>query len=259
MGDIRSSIRLVVQCDDFGMCHAGNLGAVKAFTDGILTQASVMVPCPWFREAARLAKEHAIPVGVHLTTTAEWDYLRWGPITGGRSLVGDDGRMPRTIPEVSERAESAELLEEFIAQTELFLAEGLEIGYFDCHMGIADPPTYAAVCERYGKPFDYPIAKASGESLAVGFDSIHMLSGRPSEDKVPYLIDRISAMEPGKHLIVSHCAVDSEELRSLTSDQAENAAWANEYRPSDLAALTSPEVRRVVEDRGIDLVAVSDL
>jgi predicted glycoside hydrolase/deacetylase ChbG (UPF0249 family) len=251
MGDIK----LVVQCDDFGMCHAGNLGAVQAFTEGILTQASVMVPCPWFREAARLAKEHSIPVGVHLTTTAEWDYLRWGPITGGRTLVGADGRLPRTIPEVMEKADRGELYEEFVAQTELFLSEGLEIDYFDCHMGVVDPEPYAKVCEKYGKLFDYPI----GEIVSVGFDSIHMLSGRPSEDKVPYLLDRISAMEAGKHLIVSHCAVDSDELRALTSDKAENAAWANEYRPSDLAALTSPAVRKAVEDRGIELVPVSGL
>ena len=250
MGDIK----LVVQCDDFGMCHAGNLGAVRAFREGILTQASVMVPCPWFREAARLAKEHDIPVGVHLTLTSEWDYLRWGPLTGGRSLVGDDGRFPRTIDEVRERADRDEMAAEFVAQTELYLAEGLEIGYFDCHMGVVDPPVYAAVCERYDRRFDYPIGEC-----AVGFDSIHMLSGRPAEEKVPYLIERISGMGPGKHLIVSHCAVDSDELRALTSDSAENAAWANEYRPSDLAALTSPEVKKLVEELGIDLVPVAAL
>jgi hypothetical protein len=95
--------------------------------------------------------------------------------------------------------------------------------------------------------------------MAVGFDSIHMLSGRPSEDKVPYLIDRISQMGAGKHLIVSHCAVDSPELRSMTSDSAENAEWALQYRTSDLAALTSDEVRSVVEERGVRLVSVAGL
>jgi hypothetical protein len=253
MGDIK----LVVQCDDFGMCHAGNLGAVQAFREGILTQASVMVPCPWFREAARLAKEHALPVGVHLTTTSEWEYMRWGPLTGGRSLVGDDGRMPRTVEHVRDHADPDELFEEFVAQTELYLAEGLEIGYFDCHMGVAIGPPYVKICEKYGKPFDYPIG-----DVAVGFDSIHMLSGRPSDEKVDYLIDRISNMEPGKHLIVSHCAVESEELRSLTADrpnQPDHLLWANEYRPSDLAALTSPDVKKLVADRGIDLVPVAGL
>jgi hypothetical protein len=248
------TIKLVVQSDDFGMCNAGNAGVVRAFSEGILTQASVMVPCPWFREAARLAKEHSIPVGVHLTTTSEWDYLRWGPLTGGRSLVGDDGRFPRTIEAVRENAIRDEILDEFVAQVELFRAEGLDPEYFDCHMGVVTPEPYAEICRRYERPFDYPIGE-----VAVGFDSIHMLSGRPGEEKIPYLLDRISKLEPGKHLIVSHCAVETPELRSMTSDKADNAEWALEYRVSDLAALTSDEVRKAVEDRGIRLVPVSRL
>ena len=251
------SIKLVVQCDDFGMSHSGNLGAVQAFREGILTQASVMVPCPWFREAARLAKEHELPVGVHLTLTAEWEFYRWGPLTGGRTLVGADGRFPRTIEAVRENADRDEMFEEFVAQAELFQREGLDIGYFDCHMGVVDPEPYAKVCEKFAKPFDYPIG-----DVAVGFDSIHMLSGRPGDEKVDYLVDRISSLEPGKHLIVSHCAIDSDEMRSLTTDrpgQPDHLAWANEYRPADLVALTSPDVRRVVEDRGVELVPVARL
>jgi hypothetical protein len=246
-----SGIKLVVQSDDFGMCHAGNVGVVRAFTEGILTQASVMVPCPWFREAAQLAKEHSIPVGVHLTLTAEWDYMRWGPLTAGRTLVGEDGRFPRTIDAVREGATLAEITEEFAAQTELFLHEGLTLEYFDCHMGVVNPEPYAAMCMRYGKPFDYPIGDA-----AVGFDSIHMLSRQPGDQKVAYLIDRISSMAPGKHLIVSHCAVASDELRALTID---GAVRSNEYRPTDLAALTAPEVRATVDRLGIELVSVGRL
>ena len=249
-----SDIKLVVQCDDFGMCHAANLGAVRAFRDGILTQASVMVPCPWFREAATLATEHSIPVGVHLTLTSEWDYFRWGPLTAGRSLVGPDGRFPRTIEEVRERAKPSEMLEEFVAQVETFVSEGLRPAYFDCHMGVVTPEPYLEVCRRYGRPFDYPI----GEE-AVGFDSIHMLSGRPGKEKIPYLVDRISKLGPGKHLIVSHCGVDSDELRSMTSAQAGHAEWALAYRVSDLEALTSDEVREAVEAKGVELVSVADL
>ena len=80
-------IRLIVQADDFGMCHAVNEGVVEAFLDGILTQATMMVPCPWFAEAADLAHRHGIPVGMHSTLTCEWDAMRWRPLTRGRSLA----------------------------------------------------------------------------------------------------------------------------------------------------------------------------
>lgn len=248
------AVQLVVQCDDFGMCHAGNEGAVQAFEDGILTQASVMVACPWFKEAAKLAKEHSIPVGVHLMATAEWDYLRWGPLTGGGSLRLNDGTFPRTIDAIRDQVDEAELLEEFTAQVEAFVAEGLEPAYFDCHMGIVKVDAYAEICRRYERPFDYPIG-----DVAVGFDSIHMLSSHPGDGKVDYLTDRISKMAPGKHLIVSHCAVDSPELRAMTSDDADNAEWALAYRVSDLAALTSEQVKACVADNEVQLVSVAQL
>src|SRR5205085_11919649 len=89
------SVKLVVQGDDFGMCHAVNEGTVEAFRNGVLTQASTMVPCPWFTEAADLAKQHGLPLGIHQTLTCERDYLRWRPLTDGPSLVRDDGTTRR--------------------------------------------------------------------------------------------------------------------------------------------------------------------
>jgi predicted glycoside hydrolase/deacetylase ChbG (UPF0249 family) len=68
-------IQLAVQGDDFEMCHTVNTGTVQAFREGILTQASTMVPCPWFWEAADPAKRHRIPLGIHSTLTCEWDGL----------------------------------------------------------------------------------------------------------------------------------------------------------------------------------------
>jgi predicted glycoside hydrolase/deacetylase ChbG (UPF0249 family) len=253
MGDVK----LVIQSDDFGMCHSGNIGVVEAFRSGVLTQASVMVACPWFHEAARLAKEHSIPVGVHLMTTAEWEFFRWGPLTGGASLRGDDGRFPKSIEEVQKRADPDEIFEEFVVQVELFRSTGLEPEYFDCHMGIVTPEPYREICRRYDKPFDYPIGDE-----AVGFDSIHMLSSQPGATKNEYLLDRISKMGPGKHLVVSHCAVESSELRSMTTEREgvpDHLQWALEYRVTDLATLTSDEIRKAIEECDIDLVSVGRL
>jgi chitin disaccharide deacetylase len=88
------SIRLIVRGDDFGMCHAVNQGIKRAYTEGIVTMSSTMAPCPWFREAAEIAKETGIPLGAHQTLTCEWDYFRWRPLSlGGRlSHVRSGGR-----------------------------------------------------------------------------------------------------------------------------------------------------------------------
>ena len=55
----------IVHCDDIGMCHAANEGAFAALAEGPATCGSVMVPCPWFREAAdRAGADTALDLGV---------------------------------------------------------------------------------------------------------------------------------------------------------------------------------------------------
>ena len=77
---VTEKIQLVVQGDDFGMCHAVNEGVTRAFADGILTQSSTMVACPWFYEAAHLGKELGIPLGIHRRSPRVGQLL-WPPIT----------------------------------------------------------------------------------------------------------------------------------------------------------------------------------
>ena len=245
-------IRLVVQGDDFGMCHAVNTGTVRAFTEGVLTQASTMVPCPWFWEAAHLAKEHAIPLGIHSTLTCEWDGLRWGPITGGPTLRGDDGTCVRTVP-LAREIDPADATDELIAQAERFLAAGLELTYFDVHMGMSQPAAYTEVSARYEVPFLYP-----GVPASLSFTSIKMLSERPAAEKKDWLLGYLERRTPGVHLLVSHCATDDPELAAMVRPDSPVHPWARDYRVSDLAVLTDTDVLAAVERHGIELVSVAE-
>jgi hypothetical protein len=247
-----SGIHLVVQGDDFGMCHAVNTGTVRAFTDGILTQASTMVPCPWFPEAAELAKAHGLPLGIHSTLTCEWDGLRWPPLTAGASLRGDDGTCVRTVP-LAQAIDPADATEELIAQTERFLAAGLDLTYYDVHMGMSQPVAYAEVSSRYGVPFLYP-----GVPASLSFTSIKTLSARPAEDKLAWLLGYLERRGPGVHLLVSHCADDDPELAAMVRPDSPVFPWARDYRVSDLAVLVDPDVRAAIDRLGIDLVSVKD-
>jgi hypothetical protein len=121
-------------------------------------------------------------------------------------------------------------------------------------MAVIKRKPYLEICRRYRAPFDYDI----GEE-AVGFDSILDISANANNEKLDFFLDWLAALEPGNHLVVSHCAVESAELHAMTSEDAPNRAWANEYRPSDLAVLTSPEVRRAIAERGVRLCSVGTL
>ena len=94
---------LIVNCDDLGSSHAANVGVYEALRGGVATSATLMVPCPWAREAA--ARYRGEDVGVHLTLNAENDLYRWGPITHAPSLLDGDGGFPRTIDDVWDHAD----------------------------------------------------------------------------------------------------------------------------------------------------------
>ena len=96
---------LIVNCDDLGSSYAANVGVYEALRDGVATSATLMVPCPWAREAA--ARYRGEDVGVHLTLNAEYDLYRWGPITQAPSLLDGDGGFPRKADVTLEYLKSA--------------------------------------------------------------------------------------------------------------------------------------------------------
>jgi hypothetical protein len=238
---------LVVQGDDFGMCHAVNVGTVQAFRDGIVTQVSTMAACPWFTEAAALAREFGIPVGVHQTLTCEWDFLRWRPLTDGPSLAGPDGTFRRTVAEAREAVRHEEAVRELSAQAEKFAAEGLTVEYLDVHMGQAAPAAYAEVSAAIGKPFIY------GPEESRRFASITTLSDRDAADKKPWMLSYLDNLTPGVHLLVTHCAAAEAELAALHRPGSDTYRWAEEYRLSDQAIVTDPEIHAAITSRSIHL------
>lgn len=247
-------IRLVVQADDLGMCHAVNVGIARAFRDGIATQTSVMAPCPWIAEALELVRREALPAGVHCTLTCEWENLRWGPLTRGETLRDDDGGFRRTVAAVVEHADAEDAKAELAAQTERLIAAGVEPLYFDMHMGPTSRPAFEHVSERYGKPFVYPLAPSH-----FVFDSLSMLSVRSAAKKCAWMLEYLDLLAPGTHFLCTHPGEAGAELRALTDVDAANHPWAEDFRASDLETLCDPEVRRCVERRGIELVSVAAL
>jgi hypothetical protein len=250
MGDDR--VQLVVQSDDFGMCHAVNTGTVEGFLDGIVTQVALMVPCPWFEEGVALALEHAIPVGVHQTLTCEWDFLRWRPLTDGPTLVGDDGTFLRTLADARTSIGHDDAVTELAAQADRFLASGLAINHFCTHMGPVADAAYAEIAERYGRPYLYP-----GTPRSLSFESIIWLSEREADTKLAYLLRELERLGPGVHLLNAHCGTPGAELASITRPDSAPFRWAEDYRRSDLEVLTHPDVRAAVDRLGIHLTTTA--
>ena len=115
---------LIVNADDFGMCHTQNVGTVRAMREGLVRSCSLMAPPPWGLHGARLLRENPdVPFGVHLTLVSEFRTYRWGPLLPRgevSSLVDDSGSFhpDDRIPEAVRNLLLHEAEREFRAQIE---------------------------------------------------------------------------------------------------------------------------------------------
>ena len=124
---------LIINADDLGSCHSANVGVFECLATGIVTSATLMVPCPWAREAS--SRYRGEDIGVHLTLNAEFELYRWGPITHAPSLLGGDGGFPRTMEDVWDHADLDEVRRECRAQIERAILWGFDVSHLDAHMG----------------------------------------------------------------------------------------------------------------------------
>ena len=158
---------LIINADDFGMCRAHNIDTFDLFRRGAITSATVMAPCKYAREAVDFAADNPrFSVGVHLTTTSEWNSYRWGPISKNvSSLTDSDGCFYKGCEEFAQNASIDEVEREIIAQIELLCSMGLTPSHIDNHMGSlygisnGDFRLLALVIDvaaRYGLPFRFP-------------------------------------------------------------------------------------------------------
>ena len=114
---------LIIHADDLGMSHSVNRATFEAFENGWITSASILVPCPWFPEAARWARGHPdADLGIHLALNSEWTGFRWGPLSPRdqvASLLDRDGYFPLLETDVVARARPPDIERELRATGQL--------------------------------------------------------------------------------------------------------------------------------------------
>ncbi len=130
---------LIVNCDDLGSSHSANVATYRAMVSGLATSATLMVPCPWAREAARMFA--GLPVGVHLTLTSEHRGYRWRGLTNGTSLRDEEGFFPATSKAALERIDPEEARAECRAQIGAAISWGVDVTHLDAHMNVMQART----------------------------------------------------------------------------------------------------------------------
>jgi hopanoid biosynthesis associated protein HpnK len=141
--------QLIVNADDLGLTPAVNRGVVRAFQDGIVTSASLLVTGSAFEDAVALAQQNPeLDVGLHLALVEERSVL--GPDVLP-TLVDETGRFPRTSAEFIQRAILGgiswhEVEQEIAAQIALFEKTGLRLSHLNSHQHLhMFPPVFQIV------------------------------------------------------------------------------------------------------------------
>src|SRR5438552_10665571 len=122
LGYSKDSKLLILHADDLGMSHSENAATIYAMEHGSVNSAAIMVPTPWFSEIAAYARTHpTADLGLHLTLTSEWNFLKWGPVASSsdvHGLLNKDGFFFSSADSVHRSASAAEVEEELRAQIE---------------------------------------------------------------------------------------------------------------------------------------------
>jgi hypothetical protein len=254
---------LIINCDDLGSSRSANVAVYAALRHGLATSATLMVPCPWARDAA--AQYRGEDVGVHLTLNAEWETYRWGPITHSPSLLDGDGGFPRTLDDIWDHADLEEVRKECRAQIERAIFWGFDVSHLDSHMGTLQlRPEFFDVYLELAVEFRLPIRLgAASTERAVGFPFRRLAAeeGAVFPDHFVHVpragsrraVERaLLELPEGVTELHVRPAVDAAELRALAPD------WAGRVDDHDLVTGHS-SIRSLAHRAGATLVGYRQL
>jgi hypothetical protein len=280
---------VIIHADDLGMCQATLAGLEELLEAGIVSSGSVMVPCPWFRAAARFAAEHPrADLGVHLTLTSEWKLYRWGPVSTtdpASGLLDAEGFFPATAQAVQATADPAAAAREIEAQVARAVDAGIVPTHVDTHMGAVAHArfmeSYVNAALRRGVPPLLPRLDEDGwrrvsrDHAGGGLDGeairrVIALTRSLEERGIPLLdglaglslssdpADRLeeakaalAGLPPGVTHFIIHPASDTPELRAITPD------WA--CRAADHATFVRRELKDFIRYQGIHVIGYREL
>ncbi|KJL20371.1 hypothetical protein RN51_02587 [Microbacterium oxydans] len=286
---------IILNADDFGMCHAANTAIVDLLTTTRIDSTTVMVPCSWSPEALAFAASRPdLDVGVHLVLTSEWTRYRWRPLTGtgsggtGTSLVDAAGFFPTDVLSVEQNASDEDVAAELAAQLQAALDAGVDVTHLDNHMG----SVYGLVTGRdflrpvfelaaqHGLPFRLPrsmdgvgenpalqaqLDRAAATADAFGVEIIDRLwshrfellrEGSPDEETYEEVRDGFIAL-----LRAVPAGVTEIYLHPMVDDDELRAAvdFSAAKRGYELRLLSDPVVLQAVEDESLVRIGWRDL
>ena len=226
---------LIINADDLGRSEGIIRGVAKAFDEGIVTSAGLMVRWPAAAEAAVDAREHqAFSVGLHFDLSECYYRDGWRLIY----RVVPDG-LEETIEQDVEWQ-----LNEFLRRL------GHPPTHLDSHQHVHRQEPTRSVLTAAGTRLGIPVRMCSPRVQYCGDFYGQARTGEPHPEAITidFLLALIAAQSDGITELGCHPAIRPEE----------GSRYAEE-RPRELAVLCDPQARHAIDAAGFRLISFAAL
>ena len=269
LGYPRDAKLLIVHADDLGAAHSINSASIKALESGLVSSASIMVPCPWLPEIAAYARAHPeIDFGLHLTLTSEWNLYRWGPVLGKElvpSLLDGNGYLYPLENEAAAHMDIKEAEAEIRAQIARARALGIQPTHLDSHMGtLYQGKALFEMLVRVARDNKLPFRVSQewfsrapfmpsllGPDIVVLDRTISIEPNVAAEDWAKFYTNEIKNLRPGVTDMIVHLAFADEEMKGVTFGHPN---WGAEWRQRDFDFVTSDVFRKLLKENNVKLI-----
>ncbi|MEM7533074.1 MAG: polysaccharide deacetylase family protein [Chloroflexota bacterium] len=259
---------LIIHADDVGLSHAENQATFDAMATGMVSSASIMVPCPWFTDSAAYVRAHpALDIGVHITLTSEWKYYRWGSVASASdvpSLLDEQGYLHASSMDVATHADPREAEIEARAQIERALAFGIQPTHIDTHMGsICFTPDLFAVYLKLGREYNLPLLLIAPMIDNMGLRDMLQPSdivldklfiprdAGPIHRWEDHMRSVFAELAPGVSQMIVHLAYDNAEMRAIGVDHPD---YGSAWRQWEFDMVTHPTFATLLTEYDIQLI-----
>jgi hopanoid biosynthesis associated protein HpnK len=267
---------LIVTADDFGLADEVNRAVEIAHVEGVLTAASLMVGAPAAAGAVETARRlPRLAVGLHLALV---DALPVLPASVAPDLVNAHGRLPTHMARLGAAISflprvRRQMLAEIRAQFEAFRATGLKLDHVSGHRHFHLHPSVTSAILDHAAQFGVRAVRAPLEPRAVlkriegGSSRLAATAARPWARLQRLRLRRAGLTVPDQVFglawsgamtqarlagLIAHLPDGVSEIYAHPAIASVFAGSAPGYRSrEDLAALTSPELRRQIEAAGL--------
>lgn len=247
--------QLIINADDLGLTPGCNAGILRALTEGIVSDTSLMINTEFTKDAVSGLKARGIcRVGLHLNLTYGTPLL---PAAEVPSLVDGEGRFKRKIAVAAPGMRQTEVERELSAQVEKFLATGLGLTHLDSHHHAHSYPEVREVVIALARKLEVPLRQTSEElrkrivAANVATTDFFSVNFYGQGVNLANLQAIIAKHRQGTLEIMCHPAIPEELIYRISS--------YNSWRERELALLTSREMVDFLKENGVRLIGFDAL